>query len=80
MATRELTHRPLAHRVAGETEVSLVWTRVGDVLTLELYDSRSNEVVELDVPREHALDAFRRPHAYLAAARARVRDDQLLAA
>jgi hypothetical protein len=70
----EMTARTeLAHRTADGIEVALYWTKVGDLLTLEVYDTRSEERFELEVPRDRALDAFRHPFAYLTAPRPRAR-------
>jgi hypothetical protein len=65
------TRRELAHRVNNGIEVWLYWERVGDTLTVEVYDLKLDEYFELDVPRDRALDAFRHPFAYRAAAQAR---------
>jgi hypothetical protein len=67
-----IARHELAHRAADGIEVSLYWTRVGDLLTLEVYDTRTEERFELEVPRHRALDAFRHPFAYLTAPRLRV--------
>jgi hypothetical protein len=62
--------RELAHRVNNGIEVSLFWTKVGNTLTLEVYDAKSDEYFEVEVPRDRALDAFHHPYAYRAAAEA----------
>jgi hypothetical protein len=62
--------RELAHRVTDGLAVSLFWHRAGNTLTLEVYDSKTEEFFELEVPRDRALDAFHHPFAYLAAAEA----------
>lgn len=59
------TKRELAFRVNDGLNVSLFWTKVGDSLTLEVYDDRRDEFYECDVPRSQALDAFRHPFAYI---------------
>ena len=61
-----ITHirRELAHRSTDGIEVSLFWERVGDVLVLEVYDSKTDEYFEVDVPRDRALDAFHQPYTY----------------
>ena len=59
------TKRELAFRVTDGLNVSLFWTNVGDILTVEVYDERRDEFYECDVPRSRALDAFRHPFAYI---------------
>jgi hypothetical protein len=66
-ATATHKRRELAHRASNGIEVSLFWDKVGDTLTLEVYDAKTDEYFELDVPRDRALDAFHHPYAYLAA-------------
>ena len=70
MSTTSKTRRELAHRVSNGIEVWLYWERVGDTLTLEVYDAKCEEYFEVEVPRHRALDAFRHPFAYRAAAEA----------
>jgi len=65
------TAQELAHRVSNGVSVSLFWRSVGDVLTVEVYDERTDDYFELDVPRDRALDAFHHPYAYRASAQAR---------
>jgi hypothetical protein len=62
--------RELAHRASNGVSVSLFWTKVGNVLTLEVYDEKLEERFELEVPGRCALDAFHHPYAYLARSRA----------
>jgi len=66
------TKRELAHRASNGVSVWLFWTAVGDILTLEVYDERSDEVFELDVPKDRALDAFHHPYVYIAQEQARM--------
>ena len=72
------TRTELAHRANDGIEVWLYWEKVGDTLTLELHDARDDAHFQLDVPRDRAMDAFRHPFVYLAAAEAA--DDAALAA
>jgi hypothetical protein len=66
MAMSQMTTKgELAFRVNDGLTVSLFWTRVGDMLTLEVYDDRRDEFHECGVPRSRALDAFRHPFAYI---------------
>ena len=70
MSTTALNCRELAHRVNDGIEVSLFWEKVGDVLSLEVYDARTEEHFAIEVPRDRALEAFRHPYAYIAASTA----------
>jgi hypothetical protein len=65
MTTTTITRRELAHRASNGIDVSLFWDKVGDTLTLEIYDSKSDEFFEVEVPRDRALDAFHHPFAYV---------------
>ena len=64
------TRRELAHRAGDGIDVWLFWDKVGDVLTLELYDAKDDELFALEVPKDRAMDAFRHPFVYLAASAA----------
>ena len=70
MSTTAIIRRELAHRVNDGIEVSLFWEKVGDVLSLELYDGKTEEHFAIEVPRDRALEAFRHPYAYIAASTA----------
>jgi hypothetical protein len=65
MTTTTITRRELAHRASNGIDVSLFWDKVGDTLTLEIYDSKTDEYFQLEVPRDRALDAFHHPFAYV---------------
>jgi hypothetical protein len=58
--------RELAHRTNDGIEVTLFWTKSTDWITLEVLDRRSGELLEFDVDREVALDAFKHPYLYAA--------------
>lgn len=66
--TTTFKRRELAHRASNGIEVSLFWDKVGDTLTLEVYDAKLEQYFEIEVPRDRALDAFHHPFAYIAAA------------
>jgi hypothetical protein len=70
MTTAAAARRELAHRSTDAVEVSLFWDEVDDTIALQVHDRTLEELVELEVPRDRALDAFQRPDAYLAAAKA----------
>jgi hypothetical protein len=79
MSTTTFKRRELAHRASNGIEVSLYWDKVGDTLSLEVYDAKLDESFEIEVPRDRAMDAFHHPYFYLAAAGA-TELDQMLAA
>ena len=54
----------LHHRSAGGIEVSLLWSRLTNALTVAVEDSRSGVSFELPAPAEKALDVFEHPFAY----------------
>jgi hypothetical protein len=62
--------RELAHRSTDAVDVSLFWHEVDGTIALRLHYPSLDEHVELEVPRDRALDAFQRPDAYVAAAKA----------
>lgn len=69
-ATAAAARRELAHRVDDDIEVALLWDERADTIALRVHDRSLDEHVELEVPRDRALDAFHRPDAYVAAAKA----------
>jgi hypothetical protein len=79
MSTTTFTRRELAYRANDGIEVSLYWDTVGDTLSLEVFDAKSEERFEIGVPRDRALDAFRHPYAYLGAAEAYTAGETLAA-
>jgi hypothetical protein len=58
----------LDHRSADGIEISLLWSRETNSLFVTVDDSRSGESFEVHAPAEKALDVFRHPFAYAAAA------------
>ena len=56
----------LHHRSADGIEVSLLWSRVTNALTVAVEDSRSGQRFVLPAPAEKALDVFEHPFAYAA--------------
>lgn len=58
----------LHHRTADGIEISLLWSRVTNALTVAVEDSRSGVSFEVPAPAEKALDVFEHPFAYAAAA------------
>jgi hypothetical protein len=59
--------RELAHRVTSCVEVTLLWRKLDNVLTLRLVEIGTGIEFEFGVRPEDALDAFNHPYAYLPA-------------
>lgn len=57
----------LDYRRGADIEVTLLWHRHSDELVVMARDNRSGEVLEIPVPHDQALHAFRHPYAYAAA-------------
>ena len=57
--------RELAHRVTSCVEVTLLWRKLDNVLTLRLVEVGTGIEFEFGVRPEDALDAFNHPYAYL---------------
>ncbi len=72
MATSAATERrELAHRTGNGIEVTLLWTKSTNRVTIAVADTHSSEELEFEVDGSHALDAFHHPYAYAAIVRAR---------
>lgn len=56
----------LDRREGDGITVSLLWSRCDDSVSVAVYDERTTELFEFDVPRDSALDAFHHPYAYAA--------------
>jgi hypothetical protein len=54
----------LDFREGDGLEVSLLWNREADSLSVLVVDARTDESFELDVTSRTALDVFRHPFAY----------------
>jgi len=57
--------RELAHRVTTYVEVTLLWRKLDNALTLRLVEVGTGIEFEFGVRPEDALDAFNHPYAYL---------------
>ena len=57
--------RELAHRVTSCVEVTLLWRKLDNALTLRLVEAATGIEFEFTVQPEDALDAFNHPYAYL---------------
>ena len=62
----DTTFTELDHRSADGIEVSLLWSRVTNALTVAVEDSRSGVSFEVPAPADKALDVFEHPFAYAA--------------
>jgi hypothetical protein len=60
------TRAELDQRKSGTLEVSLLWHRDLDAVSLTIRDDRSGKSLEIPVARDRALQAFRHPFAYAA--------------
>jgi hypothetical protein len=60
------TRRELDRRAANGIVVRLLWNSNVDTVSIELYDERSEELFDFEVPRDRALDAFNHPFVYCA--------------
>ena len=56
----------LDHREGDGIEVSLVWNRVGNSVTVLVFDTKLEQTFEISIANEFALDAFHHPYAYAA--------------
>ena len=65
--------RELAHRSTNGIDVTLLWTKARNVVTIAVVDSHSGEELEFDIAGFRALDAFNHPYAYAATAGVRTR-------
>jgi hypothetical protein len=70
-ATTFTERRELARRTNDGIEVTLFWSQATNRVTIAVLDSHSDEHLEFDVDGSAALDAFRHPYAYAAAAQPR---------
>lgn len=57
--------RELAHRVTSCVEVTLLWRKLDNALTLRLVEVGTGIEFEFGVRPGDALDAFNHPYAYL---------------
>ena len=57
--------RELAHRTTSFVEVTLLWRKLDNALTLRLVEVGTGIELEFGVRPEDALDAFNHPYAYL---------------
>ena len=58
--------RELAHRTSDGLEVSLLWRRRDNCVTVSVLDSRTGDSFELAAGDDRPLDVFYHPYAYAA--------------
>jgi hypothetical protein len=56
--------RELAHRTTNGIDVTLLWTKITNEVTVAVIDTVSDEALEFEVAGTSALDAFNHPYAY----------------
>ena len=61
-----IERRELAHRTGDGIEVTLLWTKSTNTVTIAVIDAHSGEELEFEVDGSRALDAFNHPYAYAA--------------
>ena len=57
--------RELAHRITSSVEVTLLWRKLDNALTVRLLEIATGIEFEFGVRPDDALDAFNHPYAYL---------------
>jgi hypothetical protein len=65
-STMNTTIAELDHRKSGPFEVSLLWHRDIEAVSLTILDNRSGRSLDLPVVRDRARQAFNHPFAYAA--------------
>jgi hypothetical protein len=61
----ETLFQQLDYRETDGLEIWMLWSRGTDTVSVVVHDSKTQDVLELDVDAEHARDAFEHPFAYL---------------
>jgi hypothetical protein len=60
--------KELDYRENDGIEVSLLWSKIDNSLTVRVVDTKSDEKFRLDVRADEAMEVFRHPFAYAQAA------------
>jgi hypothetical protein len=60
--------RELAHRTNDGIDVTLLWSKASNRITISVFHARSATTLEFEVDGADALDAFNHPYAYAATA------------
>jgi hypothetical protein len=67
LTTTAITERrELAHRTGDGIEITLLWSKGTNTVTLAVSDTHADEAFEFEVDGGCALDAFHHPYAYAA--------------
>ena len=61
---KDLIPLELDYRATDGVEVSLLWHKPTNSLTVFVHDTRTDEAFELEVASDYAFDAFQHPYAY----------------
>jgi len=69
IASAATERRELAHRSTNGIEVTLLWGKSTNAVTIAVTDSHSADELEFQVDGRRALDAFTHPHACAATVR-----------
>jgi hypothetical protein len=62
----EASLEELAYRESNGIEITLLWDRTGGSLSVFVVDRRCDEMFELDVADNEAMEVFHHPYAYAA--------------
>ena len=65
---RRMMLEELDYRESDAIQVSLLWNRTDNGLTVRVFDAKTDEALDLRVRAHEAMDAFRHPFAYARAA------------
>jgi hypothetical protein len=65
---RRMMLEELDYRESDAIQVSLLWNRTDNGLTVRVFDAKTDEAFDLRVRAHEAMDAFRHPFAYARAA------------
>ena len=59
--TPDAPREELAYRANDDIEVWLFWRKAEDRLTVQVSDAKTNDVFEVEAPRDRALEVFYHP-------------------
>lgn len=65
-ATTDFFPRELDCRASNGIDVSLLWSRRANRLTVAVHDTATGEVLHVPAQPDNALDVFKHPYAYAA--------------
>ncbi len=64
--TADLFPQELDHRASNGLEVSLLWSKRSNRVTVAVHDTATGEVLTVNARPDNALDVFHHPYAYAA--------------